>query len=61
MSVLSIVEGFALGCFTLKKILKLPQRQETHPEPTQWDVPLGQLGGAPAEACSAAAAKVLSF
>ena len=25
------VEGFALGCFTLRKIQKLPQRQETNP------------------------------
>ena len=43
------VEGFAFGCFTLKKIRKLPQRQETHPELTQRDVPSCQLGGA--EAC----------
>ena len=43
------VEGFAFGCFTLKKIRKLPQRHETHPELTQRDVPSCQLGGA--EAC----------
>ena len=56
------VDGFALGCFTLK-IQKLSQRQETHPEPTQCDLPSCQQGGArgPLEACSAAAANVLSF
>ena len=40
------VEGFALGCFTLRKIQKLPQRQETNPEPTQCDLPSCQQGGA---------------
>ena len=53
------VDGFALGCFTLK-IQKLPQRQETNPEPTQWDLLTCQQRGA-SEACSAAAANVLSF
>ena len=56
LSVLKYVEGFALGYFTLK-VQKLPQRQETHPEPTPGDLPSCQQG--PKEACSAAAANVV--
>ena len=54
------VDGFALGCFTLRKIQKLPQRQETNPEPTQWDLLTCQQRAA-SEACSAAAANMLSL
>ena len=54
------VDGFALGCFTLRKIQKLPQRQETNPESTQWDLLTCQQRAA-SEACSAAAANVLSL
>ena len=53
------VDGFALGCFTSTKIQKLPHRQETNPEPTQWDLLTCQQRAS--EACSAAAANVLSF
>ena len=48
LSVLKYVEGFALGYFTLK-VQKLPQRQETHPEPTPGDLPSCQQRGAGAQ------------
>ena len=44
------VEGFVLGCFTLKQIQKLPQRQEINPELTQRDLLTCQQRAA-SEAC----------
>ena len=54
------VDGFSFGCFTLREIQKLPQRQETNPAPTQWDLLTCQQRAA-SEACSAAAANMLSL